>query len=393
MTNTMKALTVGENSSTVIKNVPVPENYLPNQILIKVSAVAANPTDWKHIDYKLGPVGSIVGCDAAGTIVKLGKDEAEAKHIADTYGYKVGDHVAAVVHGCSVLHPENGAFAEYALADAALVSKFEPKTTDGYEAGKGLGDSIESGSAIDSFEKAATLPVSLYTVTVVLAINLAKKINFDEPTEWQDSESTLLIYGGATGFAQYFLQINQLIKGFKNVVTIASSKHEDLLKSYGVIENFDYKTENFLDEIIKKYPNIKNIIDAVSSPDTYSASYETAKKLFVNEKIQVVNLMNYNSSQIAEEKRDESKVTVSSTLLYAALGLPVPFGPVTLPADPHYRKVAVENIPKLNKVINNGSLKSIAVKINEKTGLEGAIDAIDGVRTGKNKGEKFVVRF
>ncbi|KAF0270921.1 hypothetical protein FOG51_04123 [Hanseniaspora uvarum] len=198
MSNTMKALTIGENSSAVIKSIPVPENYLPNQILIKVAAAAANPTDWKHIDYKLGPVGSIVGCDAAGTIVKLGKDEAEAKHIADTYGYKVGDHVAAIIHGCSVLHPENGAFAEYALVDAALINKFKPKNADGHEAGKGLGDIIENGSAIDSFEKAASLPGSVYTATVVLTINLAKKINFDEPTEWQDSESTLLIYGGAT---------------------------------------------------------------------------------------------------------------------------------------------------------------------------------------------------
>lgn len=388
----MKALTIGENKDTVIKDVPVPENYLPNQILIKVAAVAANPTDWKHIDFKIGPVGSIIGCDAAGTIVKLGKDEAEAKFIADTYGYNVGDFVTACCHGASVLHPENGGFAEYVLADPALTNKFQPKSVDGYEAGKGLGDIIEGGAVIDSFEKAASLPVSLYTAVIVLAMNFAKKIDFDEPTEWQDSESTLLVYGGATGFAQFFLQINQLIKGFKNVVTIASAKHEALLKSYGVTENFDYKTENFLDEIVKKYPNIKNIMDAVSTMDTYSDSYETAKKLFVNEKIQVVNLMDFDSSKIAEDKRAEDKVTVSSTLLYSATGLPVPFGPVTVPANPHYRKVAVENISKLNKIINNGSLKSIAIKINEKTGLEGAADAIDGVRTGKNKGEKFIAR-
>lgn len=393
MTETMKALVVGENKTAIVKEVPIPKNYLPNQVLIKVDAVAANPTDWKHIDYQIGPVNSIIGCDVAGTIVKLGKDETEAKDISETFGYKVGDHIAAVCHGCSVLHPENGAFAEYVLVDPALSNKFEPKSTDGFESGKGLGDVIEGGSVIDSFEKAATLPVSLYTAVVVLAINFAKRIEFDEAAEWQDSESTLLVYGGATGFAQYFLQINQLIKGFKNVVTIASSKHESLLKSYGVLENFDYKTENFLDEIIKKYPKITNIMDAVSSMETFSNSYETAKKLFINEKVQVVNLMNYDVSKIAEDKRDESKVTVSSTLLYLATGLPVPFGPVTVPANAHYRKVAVENIPKLNKIINNGSLKSISIKIQDKTGLEGAAEAVDGVRTGKNSGEKFVVRF
>lgn len=133
-------------------------------------------------------------------------------------------------------------------------------------------------------------------------------------------------------------------------------------------------------------------MDAVSTMDTYNDSYETAKKLFVNEKIHVVNLMDFDSSKIAEDKRAEDKVTVSSTLLYSATGLPVPFGPITVPANPHYRKVAVENISKLNKIINNGSLKSIAIKINEKSGLEGAADAVGGVRTGKNKGGKFIAR-
>ncbi|KAL6935124.1 hypothetical protein ACO0R3_001096 [Hanseniaspora guilliermondii] len=389
----MKALVVGENKSTVIKEVPIPKNFLPYQILVKVAAVAANPTDWKHIDFQIGPVNSIIGCDAAGTIVKLGKDETEAKYISETYGYKVGDYVTALCHGCSVLHPENGAFAEYILVDPALSNKFEPKNSDGFESGKGLGEVVEGGSVIDSFEKAASLPVSLHTAVVVLATNFAKKIEFDDPSEWQDSESTLLIYGGATGFAQYFLQINQLIKGFKNVVTIASSKHESLLKSYGVLENFDYKSENFLEEIIKKYPNIVNIMDAVSTMETFTNSYETAKKLFINEKVQVVNLMNFDVSKINEDKRDESKVAVTSTLLYSATGLPVPFGPVTIPADPHYRKVAVENIPKLTKIINNGSLKSIPIKIQEKAGLEGAAEAIEGVRSGKNSGEKFVARF
>lgn len=392
MSNTMKALIVGENKDTVVKDVPIPKNFLPNQILIKVAAVGANPTDWKHIDYGFGPAGSIVGCDAAGTIVKLGKDEAEAKFIADTYGYKVGDFVTALARGCSAIHPENGAFAEYVLADAALSNKFQPKTADGYEADKGLGDRIEGGGVIDSLEKAASLPVGLYTALFVIAINFAMKIDFDEPTEWQDSESTLLIYGGATGFAQFFLQINKLIKGFKNVVTIASAKHEAVLKSYGVIENFDYNSENFLDEIVKKYPNIKNIMDAVSTMETYTESYETAKKLYVNEKIQLVNLINFNASQIPEDKRDESKVDVTSTLLYSCFGIPVQVGPMKVPANPHYRKVAVENVPKLTKVINNGSFKNIAIKINEKTGFEGAIDAIDGIRKGQNRGEKFVAR-
>lgn len=35
-------------------------------ILIKVEAVALNPTDWKHVTF--APVGAKIGCDYAGTV-------------------------------------------------------------------------------------------------------------------------------------------------------------------------------------------------------------------------------------------------------------------------------------------------------------------------------------
>lgn len=390
----MKALTVSEDRLAVITEVPVPENYLLNQILIKVKAVAANPTDWKHIVYGLGPVGSIIGCDAAGIIVKLGKDEKESKFIGDKFGYKVGDYVTGLVHGCSVLHPENGAFADYALLDASLTTKFTTKSTDGFAQGKKVGDYIEGGSAIDSFEKAASLPVSLYTASMVLTMNLAKKLECaDSSAKWQDSESTLLIYGGATSFTQNFLQLNKITKSFKNVVTIASSKHEALLKSYGVTENFDYKSEGFLNEIAKKYSNIKVVLDSVSTEETFKNSYVLAKKFNQGEKMHVINLMGWDNSKVPADVRDDEKVNVSSTLLYFATGLEVPFGPVTLPANENYRKAAVENIPTLNKIVTTGLLKSLSIKICDKEGLEGAAEAVESIKLGKGKGEKFVARF
>ncbi|OBA27089.1 GroES-like protein [Hanseniaspora valbyensis NRRL Y-1626] len=393
MVTKMNALKISKDRTTVVEETSIPEFFLPNQILIKVKAVASNPTDWKHISYGIGPVGSTVGCDAAGIIIKLGRNETEQKFITDKFGYKVGDFITGVVHGASVLHPENGAFADYALLDSSICTKFTTKTTDGYEEGKKLGDIIESGSSIDSFEKAATLPVSLYTAVMVLIINLGKKLEFvDSSSEWQDANSTLLVYGGATAFALNLLQLNKLTKSFKNVVTIASSKHEKVLKSYGVTENFDYKIEGFLETIVKKYPNINVIIDAVSNENTFNDSYATAKKLYKNEKIKLINLMAWDNNKVPEDLRDVEKVDVGSTLLYCVLGLEVPFGPVTIPANEVYRKIAVENIPKLNKIVADGSLKCITIKINEKEGLEGAADAVEGIKLGKNRGEKFVAR-
>lgn len=42
---------------------PVRDDY----ILIKVKAVALNPTDWKHIAF-ISPPGSKIGCDYAGIV-------------------------------------------------------------------------------------------------------------------------------------------------------------------------------------------------------------------------------------------------------------------------------------------------------------------------------------
>lgn len=68
-------------------------------ILVKATAVALNPTDWKHIDY-FNIVGARVGCDYAGTVLEVG-----AKVTKD---FKKGDRVAGVVHGSNAVGHEDG---------------------------------------------------------------------------------------------------------------------------------------------------------------------------------------------------------------------------------------------------------------------------------------------
>lgn len=389
----MKALVVSNDKSLCIKSVLVPEPISRDYILIKVKAVAANPVDCKFLDAGFGSPGSIVGCDAAGIIVQLSDGEEDSEAISMKYGYKIGDFVTGIVHGMSAAHPENGAFANYCWLEAGTSSKFTPASHDGFASGKQLGDYIEANEKIDSFEKAASLPVSLYTATMVLVKNLNKSLDFDR-TEWQDSKTILLVYGGGTAFAQNFLQINKLAKAFKNVVTIASKKHDDILKLYGVIENFDYNSDNFIDTIVKKYPNIHNIVDAVSKNTTFANSYAIAKKVATgNEKVNLVNLMGLSSKNIEPNHRDDSKVEISSTNLFLADGIPISSGPLNLDVDQNYRNLALKTIPMLSRVICNGELKTIPISINKKMGLEGAIDAVDSIRRGKSHGEKFLVRF
>uniref|UniRef100_L2GGH2 Zinc-binding oxidoreductase n=1 Tax=Colletotrichum fructicola (strain Nara gc5) TaxID=1213859 RepID=L2GGH2_COLFN len=115
-----------------IVEAPIPklrEDYL----IVKVAAVALNPTDVLHID-TFAPVGARVGCDYAGTVEEIGPKASKA--------FKKGDRVAGFAHGSNALHHEDGTFAEYITVKADLQL--------------GIPDSI-------SFEEAATLGLGVVT--------------------------------------------------------------------------------------------------------------------------------------------------------------------------------------------------------------------------------------
>src|ERR1700709_297862 len=79
-----------------VREVPKP-TIEPHHIIVRVHAVALNPTDYKHIDMVAAP-GCISGCDYSGEVVEVG---AEAPG-----NWTVGDRVAGSVHGG--LYPDRG---------------------------------------------------------------------------------------------------------------------------------------------------------------------------------------------------------------------------------------------------------------------------------------------
>ncbi|CAF4618534.1 unnamed protein product, partial [Rotaria magnacalcarata] len=67
------ALVVREQKKLVVEELPFPK-YGSKELLIKVTHVAQNPTNWKHVHFGLAKPGSIVGCDFSGIVVKVGKE-------------------------------------------------------------------------------------------------------------------------------------------------------------------------------------------------------------------------------------------------------------------------------------------------------------------------------
>jgi NADPH:quinone reductase-like Zn-dependent oxidoreductase len=68
--STIKAITINGNKAKV-SEISLPK-LRPTYLLVKVEAIALNPTDWKHINGKRAAENSISGCDFSGTVVEIG---------------------------------------------------------------------------------------------------------------------------------------------------------------------------------------------------------------------------------------------------------------------------------------------------------------------------------
>jgi NADPH:quinone reductase-like Zn-dependent oxidoreductase len=81
---TQSAVTVAENKTVKVTNVPTPKITKPDQVLIKVYAAAQNPTDGDSVQVGMVKEGRIIGNDLAGKVVEIGD---AVKNV------KVGDRV------------------------------------------------------------------------------------------------------------------------------------------------------------------------------------------------------------------------------------------------------------------------------------------------------------
>jgi NADPH:quinone reductase-like Zn-dependent oxidoreductase len=88
-----KAVRILTSGTAHIVDVPYPTLPADDYIIVKTTAVAVNPTDWKHVDRadQVGAGTSYIGCDYAGTVVEVGP--------AVTKKFNKGDRIAGPVNG------------------------------------------------------------------------------------------------------------------------------------------------------------------------------------------------------------------------------------------------------------------------------------------------------
>ena len=150
-------------------------------ILVRTAAVALNPTDWKHVDFR-ATAGALSGCDYAGVVEAVGPDV--------TRPFAPGDRVCGMCHGANRLQLEDGAFAEYIVAKGDIQMRVPARM---------------------AFEEAATLGVGVVTVGQALyqslRLPLPSSSSSSAPAE---TAVPLLIYGGSTATGTLAIQFAKL---------------------------------------------------------------------------------------------------------------------------------------------------------------------------------------
>jgi len=225
----------------VITEVAVPKPGA-GEVLIKLRATSLNPVDWKiqKLGYFLEDFPAILGTDVAGDIEEVGEGVTD---------FKKGDKV--FTQGQFV--NDKASFQEYALALASTVAKIPSNI---------------------SYDEASTFPVAINVVYVGLYNVHPYGLGFTPPTSTSTqgiyAGTPLIILGGASSVGQNAIQLAK-ISGFSPIITTASLKNAEHLKSIGATAVLDrnLSTAELANEIAKITTTpIKAVFDTVSSDST-----------------------------------------------------------------------------------------------------------------------------
>ncbi|KAI9727308.1 MAG: hypothetical protein M1828_006927 [Chrysothrix sp. TS-e1954] len=345
---TMKAIkSPSQGKTTLSTSTPLPKLDKPGYVLVKVSTVALNPTDWKSAD-KAETSNHTVGCDYCGTVVEVGQGV--------TKDFKKGDRIAGFIHGIKSNDTESGSFAEYAKAKADVQMKVPDNMPD---------------------DEAATVGIGIITV----GQGMYQSLQLPMPDQPAKEKFPLLIYGGSTSTGIFAIQYAKL-SGLTVVVT-CSPKNFDLVKSYGADAAFDYSDPEKCAKDIKDYTknNLKYAYDCISEG--------TSPQICANALADGSGAMYSALLPVADFPRSDVKQNM--TLGYTQLGEAFSFFGNEVPAKPEDFEFAKKFWTLAEKLVAEGKIKAKHPDVRS-GGLNGVFGGLDELRQGKVSGRKLVYK-
>jgi NADPH:quinone reductase-like Zn-dependent oxidoreductase len=343
---TQKAVITTTNKTIQVvsdRTIPTPRD---DEILVKTTSVALNPTDWKHIDF-LAPPGVLIGCDYAGTVVEVGQNVKKS--------FKKGDRICGFVHGSNTLHPEVGAFAEYIVVKGDLQYR--------------VPDNM-------SFQDAATVGLGVTTAALGLYRSLGLALPSEPLTEEKEKKKQILVYGGSTATGTLAIQFANL-SGYE-VLTTCSPRHFERVRELGADAVFDYNG-----------PGSARAIRAQTN-DRLTMAFDTVS---VESSAKYCDLALSSKgghySSLLPIKIERENVQSRSTMAYTVFGEGFIFGRKEIPAQPEDRTFMEQFCGIFDDLLASGKVKVHPPRVCD-AGLDGILDGLQLLREGKVSGEKLV---
>lgn len=236
----------------IVGNVPT---KLPkeDEVLVKVTATAINPVDWKIREWNIfiKEYPGIVGTDAAGEIVALGSNVKDLS---------VGDRV--FFQGI-ISKNDHATFQQYTTIPADLVALTPENITDEQAAG-----------------------ISLASIAVVAAFYHPDGGVDLHPRPWEkDGDQAgkgkaVVILGGSSSVGQYAIQLARL-SGFDAIITASSPAHHDTLKKLGatvVLDRNKASIQDYVDAATASKHAFAFVFDSISTDETMLQGVQILQK-------------------------------------------------------------------------------------------------------------------
>ncbi|KAM0554935.1 hypothetical protein ACHAPJ_006671 [Fusarium lateritium] len=327
-----------ENAPKLVKDqVPMPKPG-SHQLLVKVSHVAQNPTDIQSFDGKAFGDGAVLGCDFVGVVAETG---SEVTRITK------GTTIAGLIWGGET--KGLGGYSEYTLADERIC----------FPVPQGL-----------SGEAASTVPLASCTAQ----LSLFSKDCLAIVTSGAE-KPTVLIWGGSWLYAVQIANLHGL-----QVIATCSPKHQDLVKSYGAKEVFDYRDPQVVDKIRETAPGLRYVFDTIGN----ETSSETASSAIThsNGVLCTVRPGKANTDGVSKD------VKVTDVLVWTAFLKDHRYGEFFRPLNHELAASLFEGLPEL---LSSGKIKPNTSKLDE-SGLDGVPRGFQEYRDGKISNYKIVYK-
>jgi len=207
-----------------IQTLPTPEPAA-DEVLVRVRAAAVNPVDWvvqgtSRITYRWLRTPAVLGSDVAGEVVAIG---------ADVTRFRVGQRVFGLATGTDRGRDprREGAFQEVTVLSERLTAATPPHLPD---------------------EEAAVFPLGLSTAACALFQPAHLGLPLPSSAGPAAGGGVVVVWGGSTSVGMNAIQLARAA-GY-DVVSTASARNADLVRSLGADAVVDHHSPTAVDDLV-----------------------------------------------------------------------------------------------------------------------------------------------